>query len=502
MKRLICFLLLLCLVSLSLVSCGGGDEEESELSKQYSQGLAYEVSETNSAECIITGIGSCTDKNIVIPSYINGMRVAGIADGAFSPKSELGDAVAKRGTTASATAVNATAKAKKTPMSLISSIVTGENFYYTLPMYEFVPSDMGEGYETGDGEPIALEDIESVQIPSTVQSIGEEAFYGCEDLGAINTHTALSAIGKDAFKETAYYNNPVNWDGPALYLSTYLINVSEYASGEVVVRDGTTVIADSAFYKCVYITSVNFGTCAVKVGDSAFYGCTNLTYTVYSQGSNLQFAANAFEGCISYMQYVPGQGGIYVPGGAVNGEETKYPNAFDVIDEETFESLKKSPETNFTYEMNTKEGEEKRVEIIKTNGIDAYYRSAGDGDTEKELYVVSCEGGANTYGWFGDGLYHTTATIPENIWIPEELDFADLLLTSFDEKSGVYTYEAGGEGRIDFGFKSRKLVYIRFVTEEYTVEIYYYDIGKTEVPMPGVDLADPTVVVDQNGNPI
>ena len=502
MKRLICFLLLLCLVSLSLVSCGGGDEEENDLSKKYSMGLAYEVSATNSGECIITGIGSCTDKNVVIPSYINGMRVAGIADGAFSPKSELGDAVAKRGTTVSATAVNATAKAKKTPMSLISSIVTGENFYYTLPMYEFVPSDMGEGYETGDGEPIALEDIESVQIPSSVQSIGEEAFYGCEDLGAINTHAALSAIGKDAFKETAYYNNPVNWEGQALYLSNYLINVSEYASGEFTVREGTTMIADSAFYKCVYVTSVNFSTSVTKVGDAAFYGCTNLTYTVYT-GNNLQFSANAFEGCISYVQFAPGQGGVtVVPGGAVTEGDTNYPNAFDVIDEETFESVKKSPVTNFTYEMNTKEGEEKRVEIIKTNGIDAYYRSAGDGDTEKELYVVSCEGGTNTYGWFGDGLYHTTATIPENIWIPEELAFANLALTSSGGKTNTYTYDVDAETRLDFGIKNRKLVYIRFVTEEYTVEIYYYDIGKTEVPMPGVDLADPFVVVDQNGNPI
>ena len=158
MKRFVCFLLLLCLTSLSLVSCGGGgDEEESKLSKQYSQGLAYEVSATNSAECIITGIGSCTDKNIVIPSYINGMRVAGIADGAFSPKSELGEAVAKRGAVAGATAVKATAKAKETPMSLISSVVTGNVFF--SPSYAFSPSDMGEGYETGDGEPIALESL-------------------------------------------------------------------------------------------------------------------------------------------------------------------------------------------------------------------------------------------------------------------------------------------------------------------------------------------------------
>ena len=492
MKRFVCFLLLLCLTLLSLVSCGGGgDEEESKLSKQYSQGLAYEVSATNSAECIITGIGSCTDKNIVIPSYINGMRVAGIADGAFSPKSELGEAVAKRGAVAGATAVKATAKAKETPMSLISSVVTGNVFF--SPSYAFSPSDMGEGYETGDGEPIALEDIESVQIPPTVQSIGEEAFYGCEDLGAINTHAALSAIGKDAFKETAYYNNPVNWEGQALYLSNYLINVSEYASGEITVREGTTMIADSAFYKCVYVTSVNFSTSVTKVGDAAFYGCTNLTYAVYSPGSNLQFAANAFEGCISYVPFTPG----VVPGGTPSD-----PNAYDEIDEQIFENAKKNPKANNTYEMTTVEGDSKKTEIIKTNGTDSYYMSSSNGDTEKEIYVCSVEWGTITYGWFGDGLYITTATIPEPIGIPEELHFADLTPAPSEDKTNIYTYETDGSTRVEFGFRNTNLVYMQIVTDEYTVTISYYDFDKTEVPMPGVDLADPTVVVDQNGNPI
>ena len=93
MKKLISFLLILTLLALSLVSCGDttddGDGKQESLAGRYSRGLAYEVSATSPNECIITGIGSCTDTNIVIPSYINGMRVVGIADGAFSPKSEL-----------------------------------------------------------------------------------------------------------------------------------------------------------------------------------------------------------------------------------------------------------------------------------------------------------------------------------------------------------------------------------------------------------------------------
>ena len=65
----------------------------------YSEGLAYEryvSSESlldsilqglpalnNTPMCMITGIGTCTDTNIVIPPMINGMRVIGIADRAF-----------------------------------------------------------------------------------------------------------------------------------------------------------------------------------------------------------------------------------------------------------------------------------------------------------------------------------------------------------------------------------------------------------------------------------
>lgn len=46
-------------------------------------GLAYEVEE-DGVSCRITGIGSCTDSNLVIGSYLDGYKVTRIDDYAFS----------------------------------------------------------------------------------------------------------------------------------------------------------------------------------------------------------------------------------------------------------------------------------------------------------------------------------------------------------------------------------------------------------------------------------
>ena len=486
MKRILALFMLLCLLSLSLASCGGEETEDDKKPNGYSVGLAYAVSEKNSGECIITGIGSCTDKNIVIPTYINGMRVTGIAEGAFSPKSELGDDVqVRRMPVASASVISSTLAP------------SAGGFYYEANVGS---ADQGEGYETGDGEPIALEDIESVAIPFSVKTIGEEAFYGCLELEAINTPASLSAIGKDAFKETAYYNNPENWDGQALYLSNYLITVLNSASGEFNVKEGTTVIADSAFYMCEYVTTVNFASTVSFVGNAAFYGCTNLTYTAYSAAGNVQFGANAFDGCISYVPLTPGQGGVVVNPGS--GVTPGTGHLFSEISEEIFENAKKNPPENYTCIQTVTEEHQGTVRTFKSDGTDSYYMESVDGSTVKELFIHTEEGGTTAYGWFGDGLYRTTATMPDLIGIPSELRFEDLVDTVTATKGHVYTYEGGEGASITFCFRDGALVLMQIRTPEYDMEIRYTDLGVTEVPEPSLELLVPGIAVDENGNPI
>ncbi len=484
MKKLLSLFVIVCLVALPLVSCGGQPPPSDTVPGGYSQGLAYTVNATNPNECIITGIGSCTDKNIVIPTYIDGLRVTGIAEGAFSPKSELGKTPVAKRPTAMASAIN-----------IGSSGATENKIYRGSFSYE----TKGEGDTAGDGEPIALVNIESVQIPITVKEIGEEAFFGCEQLETINAPASLSTIGKDAFKETAYYNDPQNWDGQALYLSNYLITVMDNASGEFTVKEGTTMIADGAFYKCEYVTRVNFSSTLTYVGDAAFYGCTNLTYTSYLPMGNIQFGTNVFDGCVSYTPTFPGQGGVLVnpDAGVTPGAGT----LFTEIRADIFENVKKNPPQNYTCIQIITEEHQGTVRTFQTDGVDSFYEELVDGDTVKELYSHHEEGVTIAYGRFGDSLYRTTATMPTPMGIPEELHFEDLVFIT-DVKGPHYTY-VGGEGTsITFYFRDEALALMTIRTPEYDMEFRYSDLGTTEVPLPPLELLVPGVIVDTNGNPI
>jgi hypothetical protein len=67
--------------------CGEVLAEQKIIYAHGSLGLAYAV--TSDTTCEITGIGTCTDTELVIPKYIDGYEVTGIGKGAFSECSDL-----------------------------------------------------------------------------------------------------------------------------------------------------------------------------------------------------------------------------------------------------------------------------------------------------------------------------------------------------------------------------------------------------------------------------
>lgn len=56
--------------------------------KEPSVGLSYEVN-ANGKTCTITGMGTCTDSELVIPESIDGYTVKSIVNGAFAGCSSL-----------------------------------------------------------------------------------------------------------------------------------------------------------------------------------------------------------------------------------------------------------------------------------------------------------------------------------------------------------------------------------------------------------------------------
>ena len=102
----------------------------------YSQGLKYWTKYDQT--CVIMGIGTCTDQNVVIPPTIDGYTVTTIGNGAFRNCSELTSIV-------------------------IPDTVTGIE---------------GGAFDYCTG-------LTSIEIPDSVTSIGDSAFRGCEGLTSI-----------------------------------------------------------------------------------------------------------------------------------------------------------------------------------------------------------------------------------------------------------------------------------------------------------------------------
>ena len=90
--------------------------------------------------------------------------------------------------------------------------------------------------------------LTEINIPNSVKAIDDNAFYGCLNLKKIFLGNGIEKIGTDAFKECNYYINSDNWDDNVLYIGDCLINVkTNSVNGTFVAREGTRVIADSAF---------------------------------------------------------------------------------------------------------------------------------------------------------------------------------------------------------------------------------------------------------------
>ena len=118
-------------------------------------------------------------------------------------------------------------------------------------------------------------EITKVIIPDNVKVIEDTAFHDCTNLSEIDLPGGLVKIGKMAFDNSSFVNNIKNWtkDGEALYLDNYLISVNPLTSGSFEIKEGTTLIADSAFEGCKNITDVKIPKSVMYIGEDAFKDC-------------------------------------------------------------------------------------------------------------------------------------------------------------------------------------------------------------------------------------
>ena len=125
-----------------------------------------------------------------------------------------------------------------------------------------------------------------ITIPNSVTSIGYGVFQDCTSLSSVTIPNSVTSIGDSAFYNTAYYNDESNWDNGVLYISDCLIdtNYNFDSTTDYVIKDGTRIIADSAFSNCDNLISVTIPNSVTSIGDSAFENCTNLASITIGNG--------------------------------------------------------------------------------------------------------------------------------------------------------------------------------------------------------------------------
>jgi len=263
--------------------------------RQSTQGLEMTL-DGEGQSYLVTGIGTATDSEIVIPMEYEGLPVDGIDYQAFKDCGGVTNVIAP-----------------DTLKYIHYEAFDGTAFYNDESNWQngvlYCGKHLVRARETLSGNYAVKEgtltigtyafwncnEFTGVSFPDSIKYINS-SFHNCSKLASINIPDVVVSIGIETFKNTAYYNDESNWQDGLLYIGKHLVAAKSTIEGSVTVKEGTLTVASGTFYENSELTSVAFPESLKFIGNAAFAYCYGLKSVTIPKNVTI-INAGAFVAC-------------------------------------------------------------------------------------------------------------------------------------------------------------------------------------------------------------
>lgn len=90
------------------------------------------------------------------------------------------------------------------------------------------------------------ENLTKITLPEGLKLIGDKAFSSLYKLESVNIPSSVDTIGYNAFASTGIYKNSTNWSDNGLYIDGWLVNVQNTKISEFEVKEGTIGVSNGS----------------------------------------------------------------------------------------------------------------------------------------------------------------------------------------------------------------------------------------------------------------